>query len=368
MIYVNSFINKVSNVDGLASVYNHEKFDGLLIEKKALSSHRFLFILDSSNLANTDCAYHPSNIFTRKASGFIPYLVGREGTTSFDHILKVAALNNSIRNQKVVFIVEPSYFLVEKSLKIYPHFSELHAYHFVFNSKIDRKLKAEIAASMLKNVGVYQDPVLTLLLKNLTQRHANKTVNCLISPIGRLILAGLEQKDHFTAYYLMIKNSHVPHKTAYKPSLDWSDLLKNAERDGENANRTNRFYIEDDKYENNIQSKLNDYRNYAKKNIYFNTREMNNTHLLLSLFKEFHIKPLLVIEPMNGFWSDFIGLNKNERHQTYTRIKHMIQQSGFGYADFSDHEYDKYFLRDTKHLGGKGWVYVDQAIDRFYHQ
>ncbi|MHA4074727.1 D-alanyl-lipoteichoic acid biosynthesis protein DltD, partial [Bacillus cereus] len=27
---------------------------------------------------------------------------------------------------------------------------------------------------------------------------------------------------------------------------------------------------------------------------------------------------------------------------------------------------DKYFLKDHMHLGWKGWVYIDEAIQQFY--
>lgn len=37
-------------------------------------------------------------------------------------------------------------------------------------------------------------------------------------------------------------------------------------------------------------------------------------------------------------------------------------------ADFSDKEYEEYFLRDIMHLGWKGWVYLDEAVYQFYKQ
>ncbi|PEC93295.1 hypothetical protein CON17_30125, partial [Bacillus thuringiensis] len=32
------------------------------------------------------------------------------------------------------------------------------------------------------------------------------------------------------------------------------------------------------------------------------------------------------------------------------------------------HEYDKYFLKDTIHLGWKGWIYFDEAVQKFYSE
>ena len=36
-------------------------------------------------------------------------------------------------------------------------------------------------------------------------------------------------------------------------------------------------------------------------------------------------------------------------------------------ADFSQEEYEPYFLYDTQHLGWKGWLDVTQACIRFEH-
>ena len=50
----------------------------------------------------------------------------------------------------------------------------------------------------------------------------------------------------------------------------------------------------------------------------------------------------------------------------YDRIKKQIEAEGFQIADLSGHEYDPYFMKDTIHIGWKGWVYTDRAIDDYY--
>ncbi len=368
MSYVNRFVSKVNNVDGMAPIYDRRKYDGILTEQKALASKDYLCIFAASNLNNADCTYHPSNVFNGKAAGFIPYLVGRNSVTSLFHALKIAALNGSIRNQKIVLLVEPTNFLVERNLKIGGNISGLHAYEFVLNSKISSNLKREIARSLLKTVGVYRDPILTVLLKNLAQKHPNQTVDGLIKPIAHIILYGMEQKDRLIAYKLMMEYNQAPHQSAQRTNPDWNRLMADAEKEGEKACRTNPFSIDDQRYKEHIEPKLNQYQNSAKDSIYFSSRELRNFHLLLSLCKELNIKPLIIIEPLNGFWSDYIGLPKETRNQCYFQIKQAIRKAGLTDVDFSGHEYDKYFLHDTQHFGWKGWVYVDREMARFYHQ
>ena len=76
---------------------------------------------------------------------------------------------------------------------------------------------------------------------------------------------------------------------------------------------------------------------------------------------------MFVIVPMNGRWADYTGFPLVERQTYYQRVQPDGPQQGFQVADFSGHEYDLYFLKDIMHLGWKGWVDVDEAMDHFVH-
>jgi D-alanine transfer protein len=369
VLYVNRQINKSVSVENLAPNLDDRKYDGLVIEEKALATNKFFYIFDSSNLSNTDSPYHPSSLFKRK-KGFIPYLVGESGLSTIHHILKIVDLGHSIRGQKIVFLVEPLYFITDNphSYLIDRGFSPLHVYYFIFESQMNRKLKSEIAKSLLKSEKFYGDPVLMCLLRNLSKKNPNKSIKELIEPIGYGIFNFLEQIDRINAYQLIIA-----HQSAYKPNvpnraLNWNDLMKRAEKDGQKACQSNNFSIDDFRYNEHIRYHLNSSRNEAKNKKYLSLEQIQDFQLLLDVCKEFNLKPLFIIMPVNGFWYDYTGLPKKVRYQFRNQITQMIQKAGFEYADFSSHEYEKYFLRDTKHIGWKGWVYIDQAMDRFYHQ
>ncbi|HBF37988.1 MAG TPA: D-alanyl-lipoteichoic acid biosynthesis protein DltD [Firmicutes bacterium] len=369
MVYVNGYVQKITNIDSIAATFDSRKYDGLLLEKKALSTNKYLYLFDSSNLDHTDFYYHASNIF-RGEEGFIPYLVGENSVTSIHHALKIVDLGNSIRNRKIVFLVEPLYYITKHahSYRSTKDFSALHVYQFIFKSKIDQRLKAKIAKTLLKTREFEFDPILTGLLSNLSKKHPNKMIHILIEPLGHSILDVLEQIDRFNAYQLMLEHHPEPTGIIHKDSLDWQRLMLQAQKDGEKACRTNPFGIEDSSYNGHIKPELNSFRNQSKNEIYLDHNQLNELQLLLEVFKTYNLKPLIIIDPVNGFWSDYEGLSKKVRQQCYTQVKQIIHKAGFQYVDFSDHEYDKYFMRDTKHIGWKGWVYLDQAMDRFYHQ
>ena len=87
--------------------------------------------------------------------------------------------------------------------------------------------------------------------------------------------------------------------------------------------------------------------------------------MVLDVLKEAKAKPLFVSVPVNGYWYDYMELSKKDREGYYKKIKHQIEKEGFPVLDLSNHEYDKYFLKDTIHLGYKGWLPIDKAIIEF---
>ncbi|SPF53675.1 hypothetical protein SBF1_6900001 [Candidatus Desulfosporosinus infrequens] len=46
----------------------------------------------------------------------------------------------------------------------------------------------------------------------------------------------------------------------------------------------------------------------------------------------------------------------------------MADRYGYALADFSGHEYDKYFMNDPSHPSEKGWLEINETLDKFVHQ
>lgn len=57
--------------------------------------------------------------------------------------------------------------------------------------------------------------------------------------------------------------------------------------------------------------------------------------------------------PVNGPWYDYAGFPKERRDVYYNKVRDQVEKAGYPVVDFSSHEYDKYFLKDTIHLGRK---------------
>jgi len=132
--------------------------------------------------------------------------------------------------------------------------------------------------------------------------------------------------------------------------------------------QNNQFGILNTYYRDNVQPKLVETLGSATKAALYPSPEYQDLELLLQILQEAKAKPMFIIVPVNGPWYDFTGFPIAERKAYYARIEKMVQDKGFQTVNFGEHEYDPYFLQDVMHLGWKGWVNVDEALDRFYHE
>jgi len=88
----------------------------------------------------------------------------------------------------------------------------------------------------------------------------------------------------------------------------------------------------------------------------------------MRVLKDEGADPIFIIQPLNGFWCDYTGFPKAQRQKYYKRIREMSDQYGYVLDDFSGHEYDQYFMGDISHPGEKGWLEIDESLDKFVHQ
>jgi D-alanine transfer protein len=147
---------------------------------------------------------------------------------------------------------------------------------------------------------------------------------------------------------------------------DWEQLKVMAAREGAKKATNNQFLVINSQY-NKIKKKVPQLEGFKREASYGRSVEYYDFQLILDLLKESGAKPLFISVPVNGKWYDYTGFPKEGRTSYYKRISEQVRAAGFPMADFSNHEYDPYFMKDTIHIGWKGWVYVDKAIQDFYN-
>ncbi|WP_088071381.1 D-alanyl-lipoteichoic acid biosynthesis protein DltD [Gottfriedia luciferensis] len=360
------FISK-DRLNNTAASLNPKTFQGVLLQDKMLKDPKFLPIFGSSELARRD-PFHPSRFFMGEKDEFTPYLIGRGGSQSLVHFLDLASLGDSIKNRKIVFVLSPQWFIPRgiDDTHFSPNYSALQTYSFVLNNTINSSIKKEIANRLLQRSIVKKDPLLVTQLQALTLNNKKIKLEAMAEkPLVYTYFKILEKKDLFETVILDPDKNFRLKKSKYE-DLSWDQVTKAADKIGQRESTSNQFGIINKYYKKHIQSRLLALKDYKRNSNYGVSPEYDDLQMVLDLLKKEHTKALFISVPVNGQWYDYAGFPREGREVYYTKVKKQIEDAGFQVADFSSHEYDEFFLKDTIHLGWKGWVYVDQSLNKFY--
>ena len=99
---------------------------------------------------------------------------------------------------------------------------------------------------------------------------------------------------------------------------------------------------------------------------YTDTPEYDDLECFLSVCDACGVEPLVVVQPVLGPYYDHIGISRETREAAYQRIRDIVaKHANARIADFSDREYERYFLFDIVHFGWTGWIDAEHAIYDF---
>ncbi|OIK15615.1 D-alanyl-lipoteichoic acid biosynthesis protein DltD [Bacillus sp. MUM 116] len=363
--WIESLIPK-NRISEAATQLNPFMFQGKYVQGIMLEDPKYLPIYGSSELARLD-RFHPSNYFQVANDGFTPFLVGRGGSESLIHFLNFSEHLGELKGKKIVFVLSPQWFNPNGADESHfvPNYSSLQGYDFAFNNTLNPEVKKKAIKRLLTYSSVKDDPMLSTLYKSeISNNPWTKEEATLVRPFALAYRSLLEKKDLYYTFAGGTKRGRdisptLRHKT-------WHQLELEAEQYGAVRATNNHFYIVNSQY-NNIKSFLPSLKNKNIHGSYGKSKEYGDFQLVLDVLKQAGAKPLFISVPVNGHYYDYTGFPKKGRTDYYHRIKKQIEAEGFQVADFSGHEYDPYFMKDTIHIGWKGWVYTDRAIKQFYN-
>ncbi|SNZ15735.1 D-alanine transfer protein [Terribacillus aidingensis] len=336
-------------------------FQGTYLQSEMLKHSSYVPIYGSSELSRWD-PFHPSNYFETNDAAYTPYLVGKGGMTSIIHDVNFAAHADQLKNKQMVIIVSPQWFVKHGTDEQHfaPNYSSLQAFQLPFNKDVDEQVKRKLMERLMTYDAVKNDTLLYQLYD--AYLNDNKVLFASLSVPAKAYLSMLQKKD---LYFALLKDKATNrHQSDTVKNKTWEELQTQADTYGEKRTEHSQFYIDDKVYK--------DKKHYIKKmegknkgHSYEESLEYEDFQLMLDILKEAQAKPLFVVIPVNGAYYDYTGFPKQGREAYYDRIKKQISDSGFTYADYSGHEHDPYFMRDTIHIGWKGWVYLDEDIEEF---
>ncbi|MDR0919546.1 MAG: D-alanyl-lipoteichoic acid biosynthesis protein DltD [Oscillospiraceae bacterium] len=311
---------------------------------------------------------HPKRLFNNGNSDFNICLLGTGNNKCLNHVIHIGAFSGVMKNKKAAIILSPQWFIENDnpmafSSNFYPRVFD----RFVENKNLSNVLKNSVIDSSKQMLSGFEPAINRLKLFERSKQ------NSIISPIfsKTLDITGqiLDKKfERRLVEYFKNPSSYKP-ETVISDKINYNELLKTVEKEGEKCCTSNQLCIYDWYYNNYVKPTLSYFKNSWVKSIYeINQNELKNLRLFIEVCLNLDIKPLLISMPFHGPWSDYTGFTKEYREKCYESIRQVVNSYDVNFLDLTDHEYEKYFLRDIMHVGWKGWVYIDEAIYKFYKQ
>lgn len=377
-VAINSFLDrkievltKEKDISIMGKKYSDTVKDKSSLDKKLLSDNGDLFLLGSSEMG-IDVPQNPLKLFPVKGQQYDISCFGRALSQSLQQATYLGG-GEVKENQKVAYILSMQWFQDENELDPYSfsvNFSEVQFYKFLSNPKISEENKryyAERVYNFLTKAKKYpaESYYAKLYLDSSKFSTAQKV---LFKPYYEIKQYLLDIQDKALIYEELKDLPNKSNNQKQLKDINWDEEYLNIEKDNEKIVSTNELNVDDDYYNKNLKKEIDKHKGESKSDNLLSSKEMDDYKFFLSVCKELNIQPYIVLQPSNGWYSDYEELTKEKRDEYYENVKKLAEDNGFDVLDLHDYEYKKYFLIDTKHLGKEGWLKVDEEIYKHFDQ
>lgn len=342
-------------------------FKSRINKTNALSNkeHRFVPFFGSSEWLRFD-ALHPAVLAEKYDRNYRPYFIGQRGAASLNQYLGMQQMLPELKNGTAVYVLSPQWFTKKgyNSAAFQQFFSNDQLSSFLNQNETDEnseyaakrilEMKPEIAMkSQLTKVAKGQE--LNAFDKTYVQFLAelNKREDALFSPFAAPNNANYDKKV-------------LPYLKELPDEFSYEVLDQVAVRDAEEHTKSNSFGIDDRFYKKRLSKKIGKLKGFQEHLSYEVSQEYGDLQLVLNQFAKLKTNVIFVIPPVNSKWMAYTGLNQEMYDATVLKIRYQLESQGFtNIADFSKDGDQAYFMQDTIHMGWKGWVAFDKAVDPF---
>jgi D-alanine transfer protein len=335
---------------------------GIVWQRAAMAEPDILPLYGSSELAK-HFGNEPQRFFASYPTGFAVSPVGRGGCTSLILAEKIAAAASAApRQRKIAISLSPSWFFhTEAHHRWYVgNFSAAQASSLIFSPRLSLELKRDFARRMLDYPdSVGQAPLLSFALHRLLgQRWLDAALYRAVIPLARLQqwLGGVS--DHFAfAWYILHDHtlSQVPSRS--RTPLDWEAILADGGREVDTRG---------DHHGKATLPHFSGNRQFVK--TLGESREWDDLELLLRVARELDLDPLLLSIPIDYQYYQSAGVARASLDQYLQHLHELAHRYDVALIDFAEHQNDAAFFADhNDHLSAKGWLYLDRALDFYYH-
>lgn len=347
---------------------NKVKFNSPDAIKANLNSNSIVVFGSSEFQHGQKTIYHPKAMF--RDFEFNPMLIGAGYYQSLEHAITLASIGENIQTKKVVLLLSPTWFkkqgVVDTAFA--SRFSESSYMEMLKDNKISSQTKEYIKARTNKLLQVDSATLKRVDIYNRVLLGENPTpMDELSYHVYEQFLMEKERQGVILQARLanLKSNQNISNQDE---SIDWGKYMVKAELQGEKENQ-NPFYMTPMGYMK-VKCKYNGIseKKASVKNCYVDSPEYDDLKCFLDICKQLDIEPLIVALPVNGYWYDHTGFPAETREKYYNNVKSITKEYGAEFADLSNEEYTKYFFEDSIHLGGKGWVTVNEILYSYYNE
>ena len=364
--------------DALGNTSDDQKIQGLYLLKESAKREDNVIIYGSSELRTDYISTHPANFFKNKKAGFQVNLVGRGSCQSIIHAMSIAASGDSLKNSPVVLITSPQSYVYGGIIPdmFFANFSKQQYITIMYDSTITDSIKQRFSKRLLEMFERYDeqfgklsgyDDIRILAALGSKDNFASEAAQLGSAPYFLFKKLMADNKDKIDSFKL-INSCTVEDSEPQIQEISYKAHAFSATRIASIESDNNDFGMRNADYKRNVGNNLKKFENKDKDLSYTDSVEYDDLELLLEICELKGIKPLFVSVPLHGQWSDYTGFSKEKRQEYYEKVEKTVSNYDAEFLDLSEYEYEKYFLCDTMHLGWKGWLKVNEEIDKFYHE
>lgn len=356
-------LDEITNFEFLSASYDERVAKG--------DNPKLVFGSSELNPAAAGSA-HPGALFAASSYGMDVMTMGRAFCTNLWDAIEVGAFSEKLDDKRVVLIPSMQWFMCYRDPQIdFPaSFSEGAYRALLDNPKVSEETKQAITDRMAeygvdrRSGSLIEDPVSDAI---------DDAVSSLVADtrLGLKIKEREAAKSNEGKPQTLNDTQEGEEKDAEaggaveKP--DWGRIFADAEKQAKKKS-SNREGFADKWYEKKYKKWVAGAQRkwWFEEGKEFSEQELEDFKLLLQVCKEVGVEPLVIVQPVKGVAYDQTVYNRDVRQKYYDMIRSACDEYGVRYADFSDHEYDTYFLRDYSHPSSLGGAYYSKAIYDFY--
>ncbi len=295
----------------------------------------------------------PAVVFGQQACGLDLVYIGEAYDQSLWQAIAAGAYAPRLENKKVALIVSPSWF---------------------FDGGLDNSLfKTRFSYSLYRQF--MDNPYLSDVTKDYVRtRLAEQGVDSSVVAAGAREGALGACNDFFYSFMddlklrsdlRAVREKGFEHPVGGNQEPAFGAMRTYALEEAAGKSTNNDWGYDDASYTSNVGANLDELRGKHADETMADTPEYDDFGLFLRVCRESGLEPLVIVAPLSGDYYDWVGVDASTRRAAYDHMLKIASAYGVQVADFTDREYEKYFLHDMVHFGWTGWVDVEQALYTF---